>query len=55
VPSGADREEIKRLHAELKRVEQERDILKKPKHLCVTSPIMGHYQFIEQETTFETM
>ncbi|HEX8350481.1 MAG TPA: transposase [Hymenobacter sp.] len=29
VPSSAEREEIKRLHAELKRVEQERDILKK--------------------------
>ena len=29
VPSSAEREEIKSLHAELKRVEQERDILKK--------------------------
>ncbi|MGI4737755.1 MAG: transposase [Janthinobacterium lividum] len=29
VPSSAEREEIKRLRAELKRVEQERDILKK--------------------------
>ena len=29
VPSSAGREEIKRLRAELKRVEQERDILKK--------------------------
>jgi len=30
VPSITEREEIKRLRAELKRVEQERDILKKP-------------------------
>jgi transposase len=29
VPSSAEHEEIKRLRAELKRVEQERDILKK--------------------------
>lgn len=29
VPSSAEREELKRLRAELKRVEQERDILKK--------------------------
>ncbi len=29
VPSSAEREEIKRLRAELKRVEMERDILKK--------------------------
>ena len=29
VPSSAERDEIKRLRAELKRVEQERDILKK--------------------------
>lgn len=29
VPSSAEREEIKRLRAELKRVEQERNILKK--------------------------
>ena len=29
VPSSAEREEIKRLRADLKRVEQERDILKK--------------------------
>jgi transposase len=29
VPSGAEREEIKRLRTELKRVEQKRDILKK--------------------------
>jgi transposase len=29
VPSSVEREEIKRLRAELKRVEQERDILKK--------------------------
>ena len=28
VPSSAEREEIKRLRAELRRVEQERDILK---------------------------
>jgi transposase len=29
VPSSVERDEIKRLRAELKRVEQERDILKK--------------------------
>ena len=29
VPSSAERDEIKRLRAELKRVEQERDMLKK--------------------------
>ena len=30
VPSSTEREELKRLRAELKGVEQERDILKKP-------------------------
>ena len=30
VPSSVERDEIKRLRAELKSVEQERDILKKP-------------------------
>jgi hypothetical protein len=48
-------EETNRLHVELKRVEQERDILKKSNHFCVTASIMSHYQFIEQEATIETV
>jgi transposase len=35
VPSSAERDEIKRLRAELKRVEQERDMLKKVVTSCL--------------------
>jgi transposase len=38
VPSSAEWEEIKRLHAELKRVEQERDILKKVVNIFAQPP-----------------
>ena len=49
VPSSVEREEIKRLRAELKRVEQERDILKKSReYLLPTASFMSRYQFIEQ-------
>jgi hypothetical protein len=53
VPSSAERDEIKRLRAELKRVEQERDMLKSRDHLCATVSIMSRYQFIEQVATTE--
>ena len=49
VPSSAEREEIKRLRAELKRVEQEGDILKKSRdYLLPTASVMSRYQFVEQ-------
>ena len=53
VPSNSERDEITRLHAELKRVEQERDILKSQNHLCATTSVMSRYQFIEQGATSE--
>ena len=51
VPNNAESEEIKRLCAELKRVEQERDILKSRDHFCADAPVMSRYQFIEQVAT----
>ena len=53
VPNSSERDEIRRLRAELKRVEQERDILKKSTHLCATASVMSRYQFIEQGATAE--
>jgi putative transposase len=53
VPTSAEREEIKRLRAELKLVEQERDMLKKSNHLCATASVMTRYQFIEQVAATE--
>jgi hypothetical protein len=53
VLSSAEREEIKYLRAELKRVEQERDILKSRDHLLPITSIMSRYQFIEQLAVIE--
>jgi|GEM_PF-1249653 len=48
VPSSAERDEIKQLRAELKRVEMERDILKKSReHLLAIASVMSRYQFIQ--------
>jgi hypothetical protein len=55
VPSSAERDEIKRLHAELKCVEQKRDILTKVVtiFLCAIASVMSWYQFIKQAATSE--
>lgn len=46
VPSSAERIELKRLRADLKRVETERDMLKKRDHLLPTASVMTRYEFI---------
>jgi transposase len=43
VPSSAERDEIKRLWAELRRVEQESGILKSCDHLLLAASVMSHY------------
>lgn len=60
VSSSAERDEIKRLRAELKRVEQERDSLKKSRdkrllhaQALPTASVMSRYQFIEQVAATE--
>lgn len=51
VPSSAERDEIRQLRAALKRVEIERDILKKSRdHLLPAASVMSSYQFIQDCT-----
>ena len=50
VPSSAERIELKRLRADLKRVETERDMLKSRDQLLPTASLMTRYEFIAVRT-----